>query len=121
MNVGFLAFTVAVAFGNYQIKYDSQVKQSELSKIENRISAELQGIKVARAEWSYLTQPDRLQALASQHLDLDPVNPGQIVDESQVAIRIPIIFDASLARKSNRIIIDGGSSEVRLGAANDGQ
>jgi len=67
-----------VGFGLYHLKNQVQALEDELFRVNRTILAEQEAIHVLRAEWSYLNQPARLQALASRHLDLGPTKPAQI-------------------------------------------
>ena len=48
-------------------------------KIRHSIQREEDRIGMLRAEWAYLTRPERLQALADKHLDLKQLTVDQIV------------------------------------------
>jgi hypothetical protein len=67
-----------VGYGLYHLKNEVQALEDELFRVNRTILAEQEAIHVLRAEWSYLNQPARLQALASRHLDLGPTKPAQL-------------------------------------------
>lgn len=68
----------AVGFGLFQLKHEVQALEDEMFRLNRSIVAEQQAIHVLKAEWSYINQPQRLQALAARHLDLQPMKPGQL-------------------------------------------
>jgi hypothetical protein len=47
-------------------------------------------IRLLEAEWSNLTRPHRIEQLASQHLDLLPLSPLQLVGERDLSSRLPL-------------------------------
>ncbi len=55
-----------------------QALEDNLFRVNRTILAEQEAIHVLHAEWSYMNQPGRLQALASRHLDLQPTKPSQL-------------------------------------------
>lgn len=59
----------------------SRVKdqERELAGLKASIGSEQEAIRVLKAEWSYLNQPERLQTLAREHLPLSPTGASQIV------------------------------------------
>jgi hypothetical protein len=73
-----IALAGAVGFGVFQLKHEMQALEDELFRLNRSIMAEQQAIHVLKAEWSYINQPDRLQALVKRHLDLEPVRPAQL-------------------------------------------
>lgn len=70
-------FTVVVAllasFAVYPIKYDSQELQKEIHRLKRDIEQERINIDILRAEWSFLTRPERLKKLAKKNLSLHPI------------------------------------------------
>ena len=68
----------AVGFGLFQLKHEVQALEDDLFRLNRQILAEQQQIHVLKAEWSYINQPERLEALARRHLDLAPMRPQQI-------------------------------------------
>ena len=73
-----IALAGCVGFGLYHLKNEVQSQEDELFRVNRTILAEQEAIHVLRAEWSYLNQPARLQALATRHLDLQPTKPSQL-------------------------------------------
>ncbi|WP_245270652.1 cell division protein FtsL [Beijerinckia mobilis] len=63
----------------YSIKYETVFRAETIVKLKHAIKTEQDGIGMARAEWAYLTRPERLQALADELLDLRPLALNQIV------------------------------------------
>ena len=80
-----------VGYGLYHLKNEVQAQEDELFRVNRTILAEQEAIHVLRAEWSYLNQPARLQALAARHLDLAPTKPGQL----GTIAALPLPHDAS--------------------------
>ncbi len=63
----------------YSIKYETMRYAAEITKAQHDIQRERDGIGMARAEWARLSRPERVQALAAKHLDLQSVNVDQYV------------------------------------------
>ena len=57
----------------YDIKYRATREAQQVQKLRNEIRAEKDRIATARAEWSKLASPDRIQELATRHLKMKPV------------------------------------------------
>ena len=68
----------------YDIKYRAEAADRLAKKLERQIADEQDGIRVLRAEWSYLNQPERLQTLATRYTELKPLSPSQIGSFSDV-------------------------------------
>jgi cell division protein FtsL len=80
---------ISSALYAYTIKYDTTVQNEQLQKVRNQTQKEREAIAVLKAEWQYLNRPDRLQALANQHLELVPLSITQIARVSDVPMRAP--------------------------------
>lgn len=65
----------------YIVKYQVRDIQREVSSMESQLRAERDALHVLRAEWAYLTRPQRVRALAEAHLDLAPLQGRQMVDD----------------------------------------
>jgi cell division protein FtsL len=77
----------AVGFGLFQLKHEVQALEDEMFRLNRNIVAEQQAIHVLKAEWSYINQPQRLQALAARHLDLLPMKPAQLGGLADLPVR----------------------------------
>ena len=76
-----------------QISYQVDAKERELSKLTHELIAHEDSIRVLKAEWAYLTQPQRLEKLAANHLALAPTQVAQLQGELpavQLAIHTPL-------------------------------
>lgn len=74
----FLLLAVGVALVLFSVKYQVQDLEEQLSRLNQEIDAEHQTVHVLRAEFSYLTNAERLRKLSDRHLDLVPVKPEQV-------------------------------------------
>jgi cell division protein FtsL len=69
---------IALSIGLYDIKYRAEAAEKRAAQIERDIASEQEGIRVLRAEWSYLNQPERIQELAKRYTGLEPMKASQI-------------------------------------------
>jgi len=74
-----LVLASCIGWSVYQMKYEVQRLEDRLARVNRQILADQESIQVLKAEWSYLNQPARLQALASRFLQLEPVQGRQMV------------------------------------------
>ncbi|HEV7260861.1 MAG TPA: hypothetical protein VGN82_23980 [Bosea sp. (in: a-proteobacteria)] len=80
---------VSSALYAYTIKYETTLEAEQLQKIRKKAQRERDAIAVLKAEWQYLNRPDRLQALADRHLDLQPFSVSQVVRIADIPNRGP--------------------------------
>jgi cell division protein FtsL len=74
----FTVLAVSLALVLFSIKYQVQDLKDELSSVTRQIVAEQRALHILHAEWSHLTDPERLTALSKNHLDLEPLLPDQL-------------------------------------------
>lgn len=74
----FLLLGVGLALVLFTVKYQVQDLEEELGRLNRQIANERQAMHVLRAEFSYLTDGERLRRLSDRFLDLEPVQPRQI-------------------------------------------
>jgi hypothetical protein len=89
-NVLLLVAMVAGATVTYDMKYDAEMAADGIARLKADIAAEKDRIRTLTAEWSFLTQPSRLQALVSEHAQyfaLEPFSPGQITAIEDIPFR----------------------------------
>lgn len=75
----YLTVFAVFAFGLYLLKYEAQSAHQELAQKRQILAQEKETIKLLKAEWAYLTRPDRLQKLQQKHLRLQHVSADQSV------------------------------------------
>lgn len=78
---GILAIVLAAAmvYGLYEVEHAVRRLDRELKDLRTHVSQEREAIRVLSAEWSYLTQPARLQDLVARHSELRLIAPNQTV------------------------------------------
>lgn len=82
---------IASALYAYSIKYETLYQAEQVAKLKSKLQKERDAIAVLRAEWQHLNRPDRLQAVADQHLELQPLGPAQLARLSDLPERPPRI------------------------------
>lgn len=73
----FMSTCVAIAL--FQLKHKVNQQERELARVHSKIYTTQEAIHILQAEWSYLNEPGRLQALAEKHLKLLPSETVQLV------------------------------------------
>lgn len=69
---------------------EAERRQAELmSSIRN----EKEGLRVLKAEWDYLNNPERLEALSAQYLNLVPASVGTMIRPDQKIPDAPLFPD----------------------------
>jgi cell division protein FtsL len=68
-----------VGFALYRMKFETQQLQNRVDQLNRQIAEDQSETKVLNAEWAYLSNPQRLQRLASRYLDLQPAGPKQML------------------------------------------
>jgi hypothetical protein len=86
-DIALFTLMIAAAAGTYKIKAEANGKQREIVRIEKQIAFEEDTIDLLEADWSMLTQPERLQKLVEKHaseLALRPIEARQVVSVKDV-------------------------------------
>ncbi|MET0745253.1 MAG: hypothetical protein ABWY78_17920 [Microvirga sp.] len=78
---------IASAAYAYSIKYETLFYAEQVAKLKSKVQRERDAIAVLHAEWQFLNRPDRLQAAADQHLDLQPLKIQQLARLSDLPDR----------------------------------
>lgn len=85
-----LALVLISGFAMFKTKYAVQDLEDELGRVRKQTVAERQEIRVLNAEWSYLTQPDRLAKLNRAFLSLAPIPVKQLQQKvDEIPLRPP--------------------------------
>jgi len=59
-----------------------------LAALERSIDVDQEEVHVLKAEWTYLSRPERVKTLASKYLDLEPTTSRQIADVQVIPFSI---------------------------------
>ncbi len=84
---GWLTVVGIAGFATYEVKYQVAQVDDELGRVNRAIDTDRDQLRVLSAEWSYLTQPARLDQLRQRHLTLVPVTRAQLGSLDQIPFR----------------------------------
>ena len=84
---GWLSVVGIAGFATYEVKYQVAQVDDELGRVNRAIDADRDQLRVLSAEWSYLTQPAKLDQLRQRHLTLVPVTRTQLGSLDQIPFR----------------------------------
>lgn len=80
-----LFLVVVCVVGLYQVKYRVQNIKRDLVEMYRQLAEDKEAIRVLRAEWAYLNQPERLKVLVDTHLAMVPVEGGALLDDGTLS------------------------------------
>lgn len=89
LNFILVATVLASAFILYSLEHATRGIEREIAKYQRGIDDETENMRLLNAEWSSLTRPDRLRALAELHLGLTTLKAKQIVKLSEIGTKVP--------------------------------
>jgi hypothetical protein len=97
----------------YQAKHRVQTIDREIEKVVRATSELREQTRVLHAEWTLQSDPQRLQALSDQLLNLKTVTPGQFTSMSDLDGRLPAVRgpDAPPSEPLTAPIADGSQPE----------
>jgi len=73
-----LILLITCVVGVFVVKYNVHYLKKDLTVIRQQIIHDREIIRVLEAEWEYLNQPERLQKLVDQHLNMEFVLAKQV-------------------------------------------
>ena len=85
--VTWIVFVLPLALGLFYVKHVVQNLEEDLTQFERSIASDKEEIHVLKAEWAYLSRPERVKNLASRYLDLAPTSSDQIADVTSIPLR----------------------------------
>ena len=90
LNILAVLVLVGSAVYAYSIKYQTSFRAEQIAKTKIEIRQERDAIAVLRAEWAFMTRPERLQQLVDAHLpDMKQVKVTQIVAARELPDKAP--------------------------------
>jgi cell division protein FtsL len=114
LNLVAIVALVGSALYAYSIKYQTILRAEQITKMKHEVKAERDAIAVLRAEWTFLTRPERIQQLADKHLDLQQLAVSQIVTAQAVPEKSERVD--SIGRKLDSLGL-GGPTNTPSGAS----
>jgi cell division protein FtsL len=100
-----IAALVASAVYVYSVKYQTIYASEQIVKTRHLLDKERDAINILRAEYAFLTRPDRLQALADKQLEMQALSLHQIVKAADLPEPAPKID--SIGRKLESLGLPG--------------
>ena len=81
-----LVLAGGLSVGLFAVKQKVQDMEDELRRLQTEIETEQKAIRVLRAEWSHLNEPERLETLAAQHLGFSRLTTEQVAGLSALLL-----------------------------------
>lgn len=114
--IPFVATVIAVlSFGLHSVKIDAKQSREELREVRAAISAERKAIQILSAEWSYLNQPGKLQAMSKKYLKLQSIEVDQIAALEDVTHLSPSAIEATTVSYASVRTEETGDLETEEG------
>jgi cell division protein FtsL len=106
-----LVIALVAACGLYIMKDRVSRLERELKRQQTLVATEQDRLHRLRAEWAMLEQPSRIARLATEHLDLRPAQPTQIMTMAD----LPWRADLQPAERRLRALLPSGAEvDLRL-------
>lgn len=86
-NLGIFSAAVISGVVLMHVSQNVEVSETRLRVLQQKIDQEQASLKVLKTEWAYLNNPERLEKLAAQYLNLAPPTPALITADAS-AMRV---------------------------------
>ncbi len=96
----------------FEFKHAVQDGWNRLDHLRRDIAVQQEALQVLQAEWSHLNQPDRLAGLAEKHLDLEPLQPHQILSWTTFATLFPMVSEHSTPNPALSSVPNHGANQL---------
>jgi hypothetical protein len=120
LNFGFIALAGLTCLGLYRVAEETRIAQAELRTTRVAIAHEQDTLAVLGAEWARLTQPARIQALASRHLELSTEPTVELSSVTSLPNRAVPIVTQSAIRNANATVVEPAPSRASAEASSPG-
>jgi hypothetical protein len=93
-----LLMATLAGIGLFLVKGEAQHREEKLRALHREILDTQEAIRVLKAEWSYLNQPERIEELARKYLDLVPLDRVHMrtIDDLPSPVALPTVRPAGL-------------------------
>jgi hypothetical protein len=116
----FLLAMIVAAVVTYDMKHRAELAAEGIDRLKADIATEKDGIRTLTAEWAFLTQPSRLQAVVSEHADyfaLRPFSPDQIASINDIPLRSGTLPGGSGANPDGAAAVRAALARLAAGGA----
>ncbi len=111
-NITALSFLLSAMLGCiiYQIKHRVLDLEKNMHTLNRDIIDTNEGLHILKAEWGYLNQPKRLQALNNKYLQLRSIGHTQVASYQT----LPTLIASARGRSDNRVLIATAPQKVMI-------
>ncbi|MDX7952266.1 hypothetical protein P7D22_13885 [Lichenihabitans sp. Uapishka_5] len=113
LNVFAVLGLMASAVYAYTVKYETILFAEQIIKVKHQIVFEQDKIDRLRADWAFLTRPERIQVLSEKNLGLHQLSLDQIVQVADLPQRPPKVDD--IGRKLDDLGLSEPTNTPRAG------
>ena len=114
LNVVAICALVGSSVYVYSVKYRTIWSSEQIVTMRHQIQRERDALALLRAEYAYLTRPERIQTLSSRQLDMQPLALDQIVKATDLPEPAPKVD--SIGRKLEALGLPGLSATPSVAA-----
>lgn len=107
----------AVISGLFYVKYKVQNLSKDFRELTTQLEQEKEAIRVLKAEWSYLNQPERLSDLSRKYLGLDKIELAQI---RKLDNGLPLYLAENNIDSLDKLLADNTESPASISRSNNG-
>lgn len=81
-----VVFTLVIVSGTtlMDVSHHVQLAERDIKRLDREIAREEENIRVLKAEWAFLNNPVRLEALAADYIDLISPEAAQLISDVSI-------------------------------------
>ena len=90
-----IGLALAAGAGVFHLKHEVMLLEQQLNHVNRATLEDQEAIHVLQADWTYLNEPRRLEALTHKYLELAPLTAAHVITIDDLPARLdPVISDA---------------------------